>query len=103
MPAQTTWMNLGMLVVLLLVLYFGFLRPDSKEKKRKQSFQSALKNGDQVYTKAGIYGTVKEINGDLITIETTKTKTMLEVARWAITNPNAEEGRFRTISLNRGE
>jgi preprotein translocase YajC subunit len=90
-----------LLLLLLLLLFFGFLIPDAKAKKSKARFQANLKVGDKVFTAAGIYGTVTGVAGDLVTIKTAETDTLLEMGRWALTDPaGGEPGKLRMIELN---
>lgn len=100
---QITMIYAVILVVLLLLLYFGFLRPDAKAKKQKQALQSNLKVGERVYAKAGICGVIKELKGGLVLIEVGEAKTELEVARWAILDSDFRKlrGNTRGIPLNR--
>lgn len=105
MTNETTIAFGVLLVILLVVLYLGFLRPDAKAKKEREDTQKALKVGDEVFTKAGVHGVIREINGDLILLEVGKARTQLEVARWAVLKPSAlnKGGRFRNITLKRGD
>lgn len=102
---QIVWTNGILLAILLLVLYFFFLRPDRKERQQKDQVQSQLKTGDQVYTRVGIHGTVTAINGDLVLLQTGRARTELEVLRSAILTLDGAEDtgskHTRTIPINR--
>lgn len=103
---STTIIYGGLLAALLLLLYFGFLRPDSKAKKIKQTVQENIQVGDKVFTKAGIYGTVTAVNGELLTLDVAETHTVLEVARWGIRSVEgkmAQNPAARTLPLNHGD
>ncbi len=45
-------------VVMILIIYFGFIRPQSKRQKEQQRIVAALEKGDEVVTVAGLYGKV---------------------------------------------
>lgn len=102
---QTVWINGILLVALILVLYFFFLRPDRKERQQKKQVQQTLKAGDRVYTRLGIHGTVKSVKGDLVLLETGSNHTELEVLRSAILSLDgtggADKKRTRKIPLGR--
>lgn len=51
-----------MYIVLIGGMWFIFMRPQSKEKKRLASMLSALEIGDIVMTTSGFYGTVIAID-----------------------------------------
>jgi preprotein translocase subunit YajC len=55
---------LGMmpLVLIVVVMYFFMIRPQSKRQKAHQAMVNALKSGDEVVTTGGIYGTVAGID-----------------------------------------
>src|SRR5512138_277320 len=47
-----------MLLLMFGVFYFVLWRPQSKERKKVESFRQNLKKGDRVWTQGGIIGTV---------------------------------------------
>lgn len=103
--SQTIWINGVLLVALILVLYFFFLRPDRKERQQKKQVQQTLKAGERVYTRLGIHGTVIAVNGDLVLLETGSNHTELEVQRSAILALDEAGGagkkRVRKIPISR--
>ena len=58
----------GMMMTLLMfgsifaIMYFFMIRPQQKQRKEIQKFQNELKEGTQVVTGGGIYGTVKRVD-----------------------------------------
>lgn len=48
------------------VMYFFFIRPQSKKLKEAKKFIDAVAKGDKVVTTGGIHGTVDEINDTTI-------------------------------------
>jgi len=58
----------GMMMTLLMfgsifaIMYFFMIRPQQKQRKEIQKFQNELKEGTQVVTGGGIYGTVKSVD-----------------------------------------
>jgi len=55
--------------VLMLALWFFFMRPQSKERKKTQEMLSTLEVGDVVVTTSGFYGIVIDITGDDVIVE----------------------------------
>lgn len=56
-------------VIMMLILYFVWIRPAGKERKTHQSMLDALKRGDEVVTSSGILGTVADIQDKVMTLE----------------------------------
>ena len=44
------------------VVYFFMIAPQMKRAKKEKAFAAALKRGDKVITKSGMYGKVAELN-----------------------------------------
>ncbi len=56
-------------ILIALVFYFVFFRPQQKQAKQHQSFVTALKKGDEVVTQSGIVGTVHAVEDRTVTID----------------------------------
>lgn len=59
-----------MMVALVGVFYFFFIRPQQKKAKETKKFREGLKKGDKVVTIGGIHGKVLEIKETVTIIET---------------------------------
>lgn len=62
----------GMLIWLVIIfafMYFFMIRPQSKERKKKEAMMLSLEVGDTVLTTSGFYGTVIDITDDTIIVE----------------------------------
>lgn len=72
-------------VLIMLVLYFLMIRPQSKRQKEKRSMLEAIKKGDRVVTIGGVHGTVVGLKnqGKIIVIKVDK-NTNLTVIKSAI-------------------
>ena len=55
--------------VLIFALWFFFMRPQSKERKKTQEMLSQLENGDIVCTTSGFYGTIIDLQDDMVIVE----------------------------------
>ena len=63
---------LGMILiyaVLIGAMWFFFMRPQSKEKKRVAAMLAALELGDVVMTTSGFYGIIIDISEDTVVVE----------------------------------
>jgi preprotein translocase subunit YajC len=53
---------------MFVIFYFLLIRPQQKQRKERQALLQGLKKGDRVITVSGIYGLIKEINDNVITL-----------------------------------
>lgn len=56
-------------LLLGMVMYFLMLRPQGKERKKREAMLSAVKKNDRVVTIGGIMGTVISVKDDEITLK----------------------------------
>ncbi len=81
--------NLGgtliQLALILLIFYFLLIRPQQKRNKAHQDMVEALKAGDKVMTTGGIYGTVRKIKDNEISLEIAQ-DVVITVERMAVNN-----------------
>jgi preprotein translocase subunit YajC len=56
-------------ILIALVFYFVFFRPQQKQAKQHQSFIGSLKKGDEVVTNGGIIGTVLLVEDRTVTVD----------------------------------
>lgn len=68
------------LILLFLVFYFIFMRPQIKRQKELQAMIQSLKKGDKVVTSGGIIGTIVGVSEDKVTIKVGE-GTKLEVVK----------------------
>ena len=54
---------------LFAVIYFFFIRPQSKRAKEQKKFSEELKKGDRVVTTGGIHGRILELEETTVMIE----------------------------------
>lgn len=70
---ESGWTSIIPMVLILAIFYFLLIRPQEKRRKEQEAFVAGVKNGEEVVTNAGLYGTVRKINDSDNTI-------MLEIA-----------------------
>ena len=73
------------IILLFVVMWLFFIRPQSKERKKMEEMRKALKKGDKIMTTAGIIGTVTNIEDSTgyVTVRTSST-TLIEFEKGAI-------------------
>ena len=71
------------LVVMVLVIWFFFIRPQSKKAKEEQTFTSELEKGMEVVTKSGMIGKINKIDDKEIQLQV-DTKTFIRITRGAV-------------------
>jgi preprotein translocase subunit YajC len=57
------------LVLIVLVFYMFFIRPQMKKTKDQKKFREAIKKGDKVVTIGGIHGKISEVKETSIVLE----------------------------------
>lgn len=57
------------LILIMVVFYFFFIRPQMKKAKEQTKFREALKKGDKVITIGGIHGKVDEVQETALVIQ----------------------------------
>ena len=60
------------LIVIFAIFYFILIRPQQQRQKKHKDMLDSLKVGDKVITIGGIYGIIREIKGDVFTLEISK-------------------------------
>ncbi len=78
-----------MIVVMLAVVYFFMIRPESKRKKDAENLRSSLSVGDNVTTIGGLTGTICKVDENTIVFETGADRVRIEVTKWAVSTKNA--------------
>lgn len=73
------------LALILLIFYFLLIRPQQKRNKAHQDMVEALKAGDKVMTTGGIYGTVRKIKDNELSLEIAP-DVVIVVERMAVNN-----------------
>ena len=82
-PASS-WMSIGMLVLVVVFFYFFLIRPQKKQEKEATQMRNSLEIGDEIVTIGGIVGQVISIKNDTITIITSKDRTKIRFLKSAI-------------------
>ena len=60
------------LIIIFAIFYFILIRPQQQRQKKHKEMLDSLKVGDKIVTIGGIYGIIREIKGDVFTLEISK-------------------------------
>ena len=60
------------LIIIFAIFYFILIRPQQQKQKIHKSMLDSLQKGDKVITIGGLYGIIREIKGDVLTLEIAK-------------------------------
>jgi len=77
------------IIIAFLLLYLIVVRPQKRRQTQQQQMLGELRVGDEVLTAGGIYGTVSQLEEDLVTVEIAP-GTEVRVARRAIAGVTRE-------------
>ena len=83
------WPTILMMVALFAIMYFFMILPQQKKQKEVNRFRDALAVGQDVVTIGGIHGTIKNIDGNIITLKVA-TGVDIRIEKAAI-NPNGTQ------------
>ena len=78
-----------MIVLLLVIFWLFFIRPQNKRAKEQQQFRENLKKGDKIVTIGGIHGKVEEVRENTVLVSIDH-NTKIEFEKSAII-PNASQ------------
>ena len=84
-----------MLAIMVGIMYFLMIRPESKRKKEEEQMRSSLKVGDDIVTIGGITGKVVQVKDDKFVIETGADMVRIEFAKWALSSNESASARAK--------
>ena len=79
-----TLVSLVFMVLIVVVMYFLFIRPQSKKDKAIAKMRSELQVGDNITTTGGIIGRVVSIKEETVVIETGSDRTKIKLLKSSI-------------------
>lgn len=78
------------MLIVFAIFYFVLILPERKKQKARQALLGGLKKGDKVMTTGGMYGSVAQVQDDLVTLQVAD-GVRLRFARQAIQNVIQDE------------
>ena len=86
-PAMgSTWVTIGMLVVMFAFMYFFMIRPQKKQEKETNNMRNSLVVGDEITTIGGIIGKIVSIKDETLVLETSRDGTKIRILKSAVRN-----------------
>ena len=85
------WMSLAFIVLLIVVFWLFFNRPQSKKAKEEQKFRDSLQKGDKVVTIGGFHGKIVEVKETTVVISLAP-NTEVEVEKTALVKDSSRVG-----------
>lgn len=81
---NNSFMSIGFLVLLLVVMYFLMIRPQKKREKETNQMRAGIQVGDEIITIGGIKGKVVKTKEESIIIQVGADKVKFEMMRWSV-------------------
>jgi preprotein translocase subunit YajC len=75
--------NYGLLMIMLIVIWLFFFRPQAKKQKAQVKFLQDIQKGDEVATASGLIGRVNKIEDQIVTLQIDP-KTFIRVTKSSI-------------------
>ena len=85
-------MNFLPLILIVLVFYLFFIRPQMKKSKDQKKFRENLQKGNKVITIGGIHGKILEISEKTITLDVGNQNKMVFEKSAIAADPSAQIG-----------
>ena len=85
------WSSLIFIVLLIVVFWLFFIRPQSKKAKEEQKFRDSLQKGDRVVTIGGFHGKIVEVKDTTVVISLAP-NTEVEVEKSALVQSASRVG-----------
>jgi preprotein translocase subunit YajC len=86
------WLTFIPLLLIVVVFYLFFIRPQMKRSKEQKKFREALQKGQKIITIGGIHGRIVEIQDSTVTIEVeNQVRLRIEKSALAIDNTQTIE------------
>jgi preprotein translocase subunit YajC len=67
--SSSSYLSILLIVGLIVIFYFMLIRPQQKRMRQQMELMNSLRNGDDVVTSSGIYGTISELEDDTVILE----------------------------------
>lgn len=85
----SSWSGILMIVLIFVIFWLFFIRPQNKRAKEQQQFRDNLQKGDKIVTIGGIHGKVEEVKERTVLVSIDH-NTKIEFEKSAII-PNANQ------------
>ena len=82
----SSWISIGLMVVMFALLYFFMIRPQKKQEKETANMRNNLVVGDEITTIGGIIGKIVSIKDETLVLETSRDGTKIRILKSAVRN-----------------
>lgn len=96
-PGGSILSSLWPLMLMFVVVFFFFIRPQAKKQKEQVKFLEALDKGEEVVTTSGIIGRINKIEGSIITLAVAE-RTFIRVTKGSVSKEMTEAYRKAGLS-----
>ena len=79
-----SWITMGLLVVILIAMFFFTSRSNKKQEREAQNMRDGLSVGDEITTIGGIIGKIVSIKDETCVIETSRDNTKIRILKSAV-------------------
>ena len=83
-PGGGTWITMGLLLVVMVAMFFFTSRSNKKQEKQAQDMRDSLAVGDEITTIGGIIGKVVSIKEETLVLETSHDRTRIRILKTAV-------------------
>lgn len=69
-PAPNAWWSqFALMGIIFAIFWFVMIGPERKNRKKREAMLAAMGKGDKVMTSGGLYGTIAQIQDDVVTLQ----------------------------------
>jgi preprotein translocase subunit YajC len=86
MGEGSSFISIGIIVLMFVALYFIMIRPQKKQEKQVNEMRNQLMVGDEITTIGGIIGKIISIKEETLMIETGHDRTKIRILKSAVRN-----------------
>ena len=79
-----TWITMGILLVIMVAMFFFTSRSNKKQEKQAQDMRDSLTVGDEITTIGGIIGKIVSIKEETLVLETSRDHTRIRILKTAV-------------------
>ncbi len=97
---MSSYMLIIYVVAFIAIFYFMAIRPQQRQRRAHMELLNSLKKGDTIVTAAGIYGTVKKVDDNVVEVEIAKGVTV-KVNRRAVSEIIRDRAEAKAVAPSR--
>ena len=79
-----SWLTMGLLLVIMVAMFFFTSRSNKKQEREAQNMRDSLAVGDEITTIGGIIGKIVSIKEETLVLETSHDRTRIRILKTAV-------------------